>query len=178
VASFYVGALVLQYPLGWVSDRVDRRWLIMLVAACGAGAAVLATVSGGSFAVLVAAAFVIGGCSNPLYSLLIAYTNDFLNHEDMASASAGLLFVNGLGAIAGPLIIGWGMETAGPAGIFVLITVLMAAVSLYALYRMTQRAAPSVEDQSAYAAVMPSASLVAVEIAQDYYIEHAEEDEE
>jgi MFS family permease len=178
VASFYVGALLAQYPLGWVSDRVDRRRLIMVVAAIGAAAAALAIAMGQNFTVLIACAAVIGGSSNPLYSMLIAYTNDFLEAEDMAAASAGLLFVNGLGAIAGPLIIGWGMETAGPAGFFVLITVLMAAVSLYALYRMTQRAAPSVEDQSAYAAVMPSASLVAVEIAQDYYIEHAEEDEE
>lgn len=177
VASFYVGALVLQYPLGWVSDRVDRRWLIMLVAACGAGAAVLATISGGSFAVLVSAAFVIGGCSNPLYSLLIAYTNDFLNHEDMASASAGLLFVNGLGAIAGPLIIGWVMERAGPQGFFLLIFGLLALVSLYALYRMTQRAAPSVEDTGAYAPVMPSSTPVAVEVAQEYFIDQQEDDE-
>ena len=145
--------------------------------ACGAGAAVLATVSGGSFAVLVSAAFVIGGCSNPLYSLLIAYTNDFLGHEDMASASAGLLFVNGLGAIAGPLIIGWVMERAGPQGFFLLIFVLLALVSLYALYRMTQRAAPSVEDTGAYAPVMPSSTPVAVEVAQEYFIDQQEDDE-
>lgn len=177
VASFYVGAVVLQYPLGWVSDRVDRRWLIMLVAAGGAGAAILAAVSGGAFAVLVAAAFVIGGCSNPLYSLLIAYTNDFLQPEDMASASAGLLFVNGLGAIAGPLIIGWVMEVAGPEAFFMLIFALLALISLYALYRMTQRAAPSVEDTGAYAPVMPSSTPVAVEVAQEYFIGQQEEDE-
>ena len=177
VASFYVGALVLQYPLGWVSDRVDRRWLIMLVAALGAAAAALATVAGGSFSVLVLSAFVIGGCSNPLYSLLIAYTNDFLQPEDMASASAGLLFVNGLGAIAGPLIIGRVMEIAGPPGFFMLILTLLALVSLYALYRMTQRAAPSVEDTGAYAPVMPSSTPVAVEVAQEYFIEQQEDEE-
>lgn len=178
VASFYVGALVLQYPLGWLSDRVDRRRLIMLVAALGAAAAGVAIVFGEVFTILVACAAVIGGCSNPLYSLLIAYTNDFLEPDDMAGASAGLLFVNGLGAIAGPLIIGWGMQQIGPSGFFVLITVLMAAVAGYALYRMTQRPSTSVEDQTAYATVMPSASPVAVEIAQDYYIDRSEEEEE
>lgn len=178
VASFYVGALVLQYPLGWLSDRVDRRRLIMLVAALGAAAAGAAIVFGEVFTILVACAAVIGGCSNPLYSLLIAYTNDFLEPDDMAGASAGLLFVNGLGAIAGPLIIGWGMQQIGPAGFFVLITVLMAAVSGYALYRMTQRPSRALEEQNAYAKVMPSASLVAVEIAQDYYIDRSEEEEE
>ena len=45
----------------------------------------------------------IGGMSNPLYALLIAYTNDFLETDDMAAASAGLVFLNGLGAIGGPL---------------------------------------------------------------------------
>lgn len=179
VAAFYVGALVMQYPLGWMSDRADRRKLILVVAAAGSGAAVFAMLLGGTrFEILVAAAFVIGGCSNPLYSLLLAYTNDYLEVEDMASASAGLLFVNGLGAIAGPLVIGWAMERFGPPGFFLLIAGLLASMSLYALYRMTQRAAPSTDDTGAYAAVMPSASPVAVELAQEYAIELSEEDEE
>ncbi len=178
VASFYVGALVLQYPLGWFSDRMDRRWLIMLVAAVGAAASVLATLFGGTFELLVASAFVIGGCSNPLYSLLIAYTNDFLEPEDMAASSAGLLFVNGCGAIAGPLVVGWVMERAGPPGYFMIITGLLAILAGYALYRMTQRAAPSVEETGAYAAVMPTSTPVFVEIAQEYFIEQQEDEEE
>ena len=54
--------------------------------------------------------------SNPLYSLLIAYTNDFLEPDDMASASGGLLFLNGLGAISGPLFTGYLMTEIGPTG--------------------------------------------------------------
>ncbi len=175
IASFYVGALVLQYPLGWVSDRMDRRLLIMIVAAGGAAAASIAVAFGGVFWVLVGAAFVVGGCSNPLYSLLIAYTNDFLDPDDMASASAGLLFINGLGAIAGPLVIGWVMAVVGPPGFFMLITALLAAMALYAAFRMTQRAAPAVEDTGAYAPISPAATPVAVEVAQEYFIDQAEE---
>ena len=67
---------------------------------------------GGNFTMLLVAAFLIGGMTNPLYSLLIAYTNDYLEHEDMAAASGGLMFINGLGAIAGPLITGWLMGDA------------------------------------------------------------------
>lgn len=179
IAAFYVGALVLQYPLGWVSDRVDRRWLIMLVAAAGAAAATFASLFGGiSFGVLMAAAFVIGGCSNPLYSLLIAYTNDFLEADDMASASAGLLFVNGLGAIAGPLVIGWVMVTFGAPAFFLVIFALLAVIALYAAYRMTQRAAPLVEDTGAYAPVMPSSTPVAVEVAQEYFIDQQDDEAE
>ena len=56
--------------------------------------------------------------SNPLYSLLMAHTNDYLEREDMAAASGGLIFINGLGAIAGPLITGWIMGQIGPGGFY------------------------------------------------------------
>lgn len=177
IASFYVGAMLFQYPLGRMSDRMDRRWLIMIVAGLGAGAAAIATVMGGYFWALCVSAFIIGGTSNPLYSLLIAYTNDFLNTDDMASASAGLLFVNGVGAITGPLVIGYAMQIVGPPGFFVLIMALMAAISLYALFRMTQRASPNVGDTSVYAPISPSATPVAMDLAQEYAIEVAEEAE-
>ncbi|MGH1413072.1 MAG: MFS transporter [Pelagimonas sp.] len=175
IASFYVGALVLQYPLGWLSDRMDRRTLVCAGAAMGAAAAAVAMVFGEGFSVLLGAAFVIGGSANPLYSLLIAHTNDHLDASDMASASAGLLFVNGLGAIAGPLVIGWMMAMFGPPGFFVLILVLLSVMSVYALFRMTQRAPISVEDTGIYTALSPAATPIAVEVAQEYAIEVAED---
>lgn len=177
VASFYVGAVVMQYPLGWMSDRMDRRVLIMVVALVGGGAAVVALVLGGIFPILLASAFVIGGCSNPLYSLLIAYTTDFLQAEDMAAASAGLLFINGLGAIAGPIVIGYTMEAVGARGFFALIAGLLLLLGAYALYRMTQRKSVPVDETGTYAPIMPSATPVALEAAQEYAIEAAEEDE-
>lgn len=178
VAAFYVGALVLQYPLGWISDRMDRRQLIFAVAALGGAAAVLAIVAGGVFEVLLVAAFFVGGCSNPLYSLLLAYTNDFLETDDMASASAGLLFINGLGAIAGPLIIGWAIGVLGPWGFWLLIAVLLGGMAVYALFRMTQRPAPAVEDTGLYTPLSPTTTPFAVEVAQEYAIEVAEEAED
>ncbi len=178
VAAFYVGAVVLQYPLGWFSDRMDRRVLIMGTAAMGCAAAVVATAMGGNFTILLGAAFLIGGASNPLYSLLIAYTNDFLDAEDMASASAGLLFVNGVGAITGPLVIGWAMSVVGPPGFFMLIAALLGTLAAYAAYRMTQRAAPAVEDTGLYTPLTPAATPVAMEAAQEYAIEVAEDEEE
>lgn len=178
VSAFYIGALLVQYPLGWMSDRMDRRILIFLVALLGGVASIIATIFGGYFSVLLATAFVIGGMSNPLYSLLIAYTNDFLEHDDMAAASGGLVFINGLGAIAGPLITGWLMGAVGAHGFFVYITFLMLVLAGYAAYRMTQRAATPIEDQSSYATVLPSSSPVFVEMAQEYAIDTALEEEE
>jgi len=175
IASFYVGALILQYPIGWVSDRTDRRKLIMLVAVVGAIASLVAVLAGSVFSVLLAAAFLIGGCSNPLYSLLIAYTNDFLQSEDMASASAGLLFINGMGAIFGPIIIGYGMQVIGPSGFFMLITLLLALLAAYALYRMTQR--PTTDITGSYAPMMMSSTGVAMGAAVDIWTEAGEEGE-
>ncbi len=177
ISSFYIGALVLQFPIGWVSDRMDRRVLIGFVAGLGAVGAVAGFFSGGNFNALLASAFLIGGTSNPLYGLVIAHTNDFLEHEDMAAASGGLVFANGLGAIAGPVITGWVMGAVGPQGFFIYLAVLMAAIAAYAAYRMTQRAAANAEDVTSYAPVLQSATPVAVEVAQEVYIETALEDE-
>ena len=178
VAAFYVGAMVLQYPIGWFSDRMDRRVLISIVSAMGALAALVGIFGWFSFPVLLGAAFLIGGMSNPLYSLLIAHTNDFLDYEDMVAASSGLLFINGLGAISGPLIVGWVMDQFGPSGFFLVIGTLTGGLTIYALYRMTQRASVAVGDTGVYAAVAPSASPVALKIAQDYAVDIAGEEEE
>ncbi|MCK0148923.1 MFS transporter [Marivita sp. S6314] len=177
-AAFYIGALLFQYPIGWLSDRTDRRVLIALSAAIAGLASICGMILGGSFYVLLGSAFLIGGLSNPLYSLLIAYTNDFLEYEDMASASAGLLFVNGLGAITGPLVIGYAMQVFGPPGFFLLLSAVLVVMAGYAVYRMTQRASPSVEDTSAYQTMMPTASPVTVELASEWAIETAEAEAE
>ena len=180
IATFYIGALVLQYPLGWVSDRMDRRLLILLVSACGGVSALVGMVFGVTFPVLLVSAFVIGGMANPLYSLLIAHVNDYLQPEDMAAASGGMVFINGLGAIAGPLITGWvmGPGVFGPQGFFLVIAALMLVLAVYALYRTTQRPAVPVDETGPMSPVYPTASPVALEVAQEVVIEAAQDTQE
>ena len=175
VASFYIGAMIFQYPIGWVSDKMDRRLLILLISAASATGSASAYFAGGYFFALVFAAFLVGGLTNPLYSLLIAHANDFIEYEDMASAAAGLLFVNGVGAVSGPIIIGYAMNAFGPEIFFVIIALLMATLAIYAGYRMTQRA--TVSDTSSYAAVLPNSTGVAVEIAQEFAFDVTNDDE-
>ncbi|MGK7653304.1 MFS transporter [Roseovarius sp. B08] len=178
VATFYVGAMLVQYPLGWLSDRMDRRLLILIAAAISALGAVIGMALGGVFWLLLVAAFLVGGMSNPLYSLLIAYTNDFLGSDDMAAAAGGMVFINGLGAVFGPIITGWIMGVVGPSGYFLHIATLCTLMAAYAAYRMTQRAAPSAEETERYTAVMPNASPMAVTYAQEVAMEAAEENAE
>ncbi len=177
VATIYLGGMLCQYPVGWFSDRIDRRVLIMGLNLFGAvvmlGGLLLPT----GFGLLLVLAFVIGGISTPLYSLYIAYTNDFLEIEDMTAASGGLIFVNGIGAIAGPLLLGWMMERLGNMSFFAYLGALLAVMAGYAAWRMTRRAAPLVEETGHYAPVAPTASPVAVEVVQELAIERALEED-
>jgi len=165
VGALYVGGLLLQYPVGWASDRMDRRKLIMGLSGVAAVAMLLAATVPLPFPALVGLAMLLGGITNPVYALLIAYTNDFLPRDQMAGASAGLIFLNGFGAIFGPTATGWMMETTGPRGFFLFIGILYVALAGYALYRMTRRAAPSAS--GTFRGVTPGTSPLAVEAVLD-----------
>ncbi|KEJ90232.1 MFS transporter [Sulfitobacter donghicola] len=179
VATFFIGAVVLQYPIGWISDRMDRRYLIIIVSIIGVVGSFMGMFLGSVFWLLLVSAFVVGGMSNPLYSLLMAHTNDFLEHDDMVAASGGLIFINGLGAILGPMITGWIMGTSlGPGGFYLFTAVLFGGIILYAGYRSTVRSALPAEDTGSYVPMPPTATTVAVEIAQEYAIETEIEEEE
>ncbi|MCA0946813.1 MFS transporter [Salipiger pacificus] len=178
VAMLFAGALFLQYPIGWLSDIMDRRKLIFGAAAVGAAACAFGLTTGGQPDQLLIAAFLAGGVTTPLYSLFLAYTNDDLSADDMPAASGGLVFVFGIGAIGGPLLSGWAMQLLGPQGFWFVLTVTFAGIALYALYRMTQRPAIQVEDTDSYLTVLPTTSLVAIEAATSWAVEQAEEDRE
>lgn len=178
VGIIYIGGMLLQFPIGWVSDRMDRRLLIIGITLAGGLACLLAFSAASNLTIILICSFIIGGVANPLYSLLLAYTNDFLDHDDMAAASGGLIFVNGIGAISGPLIVGWMMGRYGPDSFFLYIGILLFLMALYAIYRTFQRQAPSVDDTASYQPVFATASPVAVEVAQEWSIEAELEAEE
>lgn len=179
VSSIFLGGLLLQYPIGWMSDRMDRRILILAAALGGIVAAVIGLMFGSVFELVLLAGFLMGGASNPLYALLIAYMNDYLGTEDMAAASGGLIFVNGLGAIVGPILTGWAMSQLGASGFWVYLLAVMAMMAGYVAFRMTQRvslyAGEEDYDAVAYAPISPSATPVAVEVASEVYAENTED---
>ncbi|APH74236.1 MFS transporter [Aquibium oceanicum] len=178
VAMLFAGALMLQYPIGWLSDRMDRRKLIFGAALFGATSCALGWMFGGGFWSLMAAAFFTGGVTTPLYALLLAYTNDALSAEDMPAASGGLVFTFGLGAIVGPLGTGWAMQALGPFAFWSVLGATFIGIALYALYRMTQRASTPVTETESYLGVLPTASPVAVEAAGAWAAEQAESERE
>lgn len=178
ISAIYFGGLLFQYPIGYLSDRFDRRYLIVAVTAIGAIAAVLALFAGDSFTSLLVIALIIGGTSNPVYSLLMAYANDYLEVDQMPAASGGLLFINGCGAMTGPVVVGYVMERFGIHWFFITIATLMSMICFYGIYRMTQRTydvAP--EDAAPHVVVTSRTTPMGAEIALEA-ADEAQSDEE
>ena len=178
IGTIYTGSVVLQYPIGWLSDRMDRRLLIIFITALCSVILLGGLFLPNSFSVVLVMGFTIGASTGPLYSLLIAHTNDYLEHEDMANASGALVFIGGVGAIGTPVVVGYAMTIFGANSFFVAMIVLMLLIAIYGSYRMTRREGISIDDTMSYTPVMPQTTPIVAEVAQEIAIEQEIEDEE
>ena len=135
-----IGGVVLQYPLGIYSDRLDRR-LIILLATAGAMLAGLYLVffAGNSEWPNYIGIFVFGAFAMPLFSLCSAHANDHAAEGQHALVSAGMLFFWSIGAIIGPLFASFMLDIFGPRALFIYTAAVLAAFMLYTLQRMTAR---------------------------------------
>lgn len=175
IAMLFIGALLMQYPIGWLSDRMDRRKLILFASCAGAFSCLMGILPNHQLWLLMTAAFFAGGVTTPLYALFLAYTNDSLDPNDMPAASGGLVFTFGLGAITGPLTTGWAMQNFGPTAFWVMLGATFSIIALYAVYCMTQNySTVSMEESESYLGVLPTASPIAVEAAGEWAVEQAE----
>jgi MFS family permease len=139
-----LGGFLLTWPLGWLSDRLDRRIVII-------GAAIAATVT---FLILIGVvpkqaprwvlylcAAILGGTIVPTYSVVMAHVNDSVEKGEFAAASGGLLIVQGAGAVVGPLIAGFAMSFS-QRGLSSTIIVAQILMAIFGVYRLSRRAAP------------------------------------
>ena len=130
-----VGALTLQWPLGWFSDRRDRRYAILLAAGAAAVAAAVFAGSGAGPHVF-ALAFLLGAFVMPLYSLCIALMNDELTAGEMVGAASALVLFYGIGSAIGPYVASLAMAAFGRAGLFLYLAIVLGAFFLYSLARL------------------------------------------
>ncbi len=166
VAAALFGGLILQWPIGWLSDRFDRRKVIVAVAWVAAGAAAGAGVAGaGSYAALIGLTALLGGMTLPLYSLCGAHTNDHLTPRQMVAASATLVLVSGAGLTLGPSIAAGTMRLTGPSGMFWSLAVIHGCIGVYGLYRMVRRDPVPLEKQRSYRPVSFRSSQVVQALA-------------
>ena len=136
MSTTILGGIVLQWPIGYWSDRADRRWIIMLVSYTIVIASVLAIiVPATSYYLLSVCMFFLGGAMFSIYPLSMAHTNDHPEATDRVSISTNLLLVYGLGAAVGPAIGGMLMHFFGRYSLFGLFIVSGAFLGYYAWHR-------------------------------------------
>ncbi|KQT88261.1 MFS transporter [Aurantimonas sp. Leaf443] len=136
------GGVAFQMPLGRLSDRLDRRSVMVIAGLVGVlAAAVAALLMPRAAAVLFALAFVLGGIIYPAYSLAVAHANDFAGKENFVQTSSGLLILYGFGTMIGPVYAAAMMESFGPHALFEALGSAMAVYAAYALWRTFRREA-------------------------------------
>jgi len=163
MSAALVGGTLFQVPFGRLSDRIDRRRVLML--ACllavlaGAVLALAGETRGGRGvpewlariaarpSVLLGAVLVFGGCIYSMYSLCVAHTNDFVDRADFVEASSGLLLTWALGAVLGPIVAGPMMEWVGLGALFFYAALVHLLFMAFIWYRITRREALPPEER-------------------------------
>jgi MFS family permease len=144
MASGTLGGFLMAWPVGWLSDRFDRRLVII-------GAALTATATLFTMMALVPdepsrwllylCVAIFGGTIVPTYSVVMAHVNDALGEGEFVAASGGLLIMQGAGAVAGPLLAGLAMS-ASERGLSYTLIATQILTAAFGVYRLTRRAAP------------------------------------
>ena len=173
MGAFVGGCIVLQWPIGHLSDVLDRRTVLTVTTFCAAAVAIAAIPAAQESPwVLLVVAALFGGLSLPLYSVCIAHANDHLEPEQMVAASGALVLASGIGAIVGPLASAGAMTAIGPSGMFWSLAAMHVALGVFAVYRMLRRGARPLSEQGHYGPTGYRSSAVALEWSQ-----HATSDE-
>ena len=158
-----ISGAISQWPIGKLSDMFDRRKVIIIVTFAAAFFAFCAIFASGTmyydgmlgsskvwfYIFLILFSF----CSLPMFSLILAHTNDFIPKEKFVAASASLQFIFGLGAMAGPFLCSIFMGIVGPNGFFIFLLFFHTLIGVYGVYRSKIR--PVVENPDSQFVAMP-----------------------
>lgn len=168
-----IGMIVVQYPIGWLSDRIDRRYALLLSAGVVILAAALATQSAGwPLALLVVVFALWSGATESIYSVANAHANDWAEPKDYVALSSTLLIAWSVSGAILPAIATALTEVYGPR---VYMTVAIAVAGLFAAFvafRLTRRKSPPeaaqepFQQMSAQAPLTPEFSPYAPEAAE------------
>jgi MFS family permease len=157
-----LGALLFQLPVGHLSDRFDRRSvLLVIIIGVTAVSGVLSVADGFGMPALLALALVFGGVSQVIYPVTAAHANDYVAEEDRVAAAGALLLAYGIGATIGPLLGSVLMDWLGPVGLFVYITITSAALAGVVAVRMARRSARPAHLQTRFQLVSSSTPAAA-----------------
>lgn len=144
MGAMMAGGMILQWPLGKLSDMVDRRWVMSIACLIAVLFALLISRESEASIRLYLMIFMFGGCSLSLYSIVVALTNDHLRPSEIVPASGTIVLIAGLTSITGPITAVFWLQIFGLQSFFVLLAsclLLLAGISLWRL--LTIEALPS-----------------------------------
>lgn len=158
-----IGGAAAQYPIGKLSDVIDRRYTIIGVCfAVACSAAVLAYGGYVQAAWIFYGAIFFGATAMPLYGLAVAHANDFATGDEFVEMSGGLILANAFGAAVGVPIAASVAEFYGEWAAFAVVSVCACSIALFGLYRTTRRATVAMGDRKEFvgsAGVMPESKI-------------------
>ena len=165
MVAFTVGGTLVQVPVGRLSDRFDRRWVIVAVCALAAAAGVLiALFVGRDTRLLLTSIGIFGVLMLPLYGLSVAHANDRIPREDFVESSATLLLINAMASVVGPTFAAGVMDAFGARSLFFFTAAVHVAMMAFTLVRLRQKEAPSDEFRDKFAPLPHVASPTALEL--------------
>ena len=158
MTAVVVGGAVGQWPLGWLSDRVDRRLVIGGISIVGViiGAVIWLMAPELSKTGLIALAAVWGAVAFPIYSISVAHANDRADAGNFVMVSAGLLLMYGIGAIIGPFVASTMMTFGSPGYLFLFTGLVHLLLVIYVLTRRLIREQPEVVDHKPFIEALAS----------------------
>ena len=149
LSAFVLGGALAQFPIGWLADKFDRRWvLIWLSAASILSCAVTVMAAGMGTGAIFLAATLFGLTTFPIYSVAASHAHDFAKSEERVELSAALMFWFAVGAIFAPYLASVLIENYGPAALFGMISIGHGVLVLFGLTRM--RARPTAKKRTPY----------------------------
>ena len=157
-----IGGAFIQYPLGYLSDRWDRRTVLLLTAGLAMTAALALTFLAGSSPLAnFGYVFVFGCFAMPMFSLSAAHANDRAGPGEFVLVNAALMLFYSFGAIGGPFAASLGMQLWGPAFLFTFNALVYAILILIILYRMRARPGVPADDRSRFTALLRTSTVFA-----------------
>ena len=125
LAAAMTGSILFQYPLGKLSDMIDRRYVMAIAGIIGiATGSLMSSMSenANSSVLFFLAVVAYGAVIYSIYSLVVAHANDFADTGDFVKIAGGMLILYGFGTMGGPIITAFMMDTLGPSGVFTTTT--------------------------------------------------------
>ncbi|WP_454274285.1 MFS transporter [Roseovarius sp. MBR-154] len=154
-----IGALVAQWPVGWLSDVIDRRVVIGLVTLlAGCCAVTLTTISTEDWEVFLLTSALYGAASISIYSVCLAHINDRIEADEVVAAASALLLFYAIGSALGPISSGILIEAFGPATFFAAAAALQFGFAAYVIWRLLTDSRQPEGDKQGFVAMPANAT--------------------